>query len=185
MSGRGIDEIRPLAPTLGGLPPLLPLPVAELNGVYCRRLHISPPRTVPVSPYAMPRSVTHHTLRGGALSDRRRRMAAAAPALPAGCRPFEPGTANTPGPALRRGTAAGTPLFPCRAKRKRRTLARTCEGAAAVRVRGRSRPRKPRTWRPEDRRSPRRARCGPPWSALACVRPRAPLGARLGRRTRP
>src|SRR5215218_10632104 len=35
--------MRPLAPALGALVPLLPLPVAELNGVYCLRLHISPP----------------------------------------------------------------------------------------------------------------------------------------------
>src|SRR4051794_20503791 len=43
MSGRGIDDIRPLAPALGALVPLLSLPVAELNCVYCRRLHLSPP----------------------------------------------------------------------------------------------------------------------------------------------
>ena len=53
MSGRGIDEIRPLAPTLGALVPLLALPVAELNGVYGLRLHISPPDW-PCQPYATP-----------------------------------------------------------------------------------------------------------------------------------
>ena len=57
VSSRGIDEIRPLAPALGALLPLLPLPVAELNGVYCLRVHISPP-SARRRPYAMPRSAT-------------------------------------------------------------------------------------------------------------------------------
>jgi hypothetical protein len=47
------------------------------------------------------------------LSDIRQQMAAAARALQAGGRPFEPGTAHTPGPGLRRGTAAGTPDHCC------------------------------------------------------------------------
>src|SRR5438128_2670850 len=38
-SGRGVDEIRPLAPALGARLPLLPLSVSELNGVYCLRIH--------------------------------------------------------------------------------------------------------------------------------------------------
>ena len=44
VSGRGIDEIRPLAPALGALLPLLPLPVPKLSSVYRPRLHISPPQ---------------------------------------------------------------------------------------------------------------------------------------------
>jgi hypothetical protein len=57
--------------------------------------------------------------------------------------------------------------------------ARTCQGAArpAFWVRGRSRPRRPRTGRPAGRRSPRSARCGPrrspPARPPACVAWRA------------
>src|SRR5687767_5827432 len=64
VSRRGIDEIRPLAPALGALVPLLPLPVAELHGVHCLRLHISPPDwAVPTICDADQRY--DHTLTGG------------------------------------------------------------------------------------------------------------------------